>query len=165
MAFILKCVEAVRLIALEFSKAGNLLLMPVKEWVMALAVMSRASVRPVGVQLVVENIDRSARFYRGVLELRTVRQGPGVAQLAADDGGCALVLREIPGGVPREPARRQGVTLRFEVDSRDALDRMCERLVRAGSRVSPHQEGSRRSVFATDPDGHALEAFHDGGAA
>ncbi|HEX6975183.1 MAG TPA: VOC family protein [Vicinamibacterales bacterium] len=137
-----------------------MLTLPTRGIAVMQAVLSRVGVRAVGVQLVVENVERSARFYAGVLGMDVVQRSPGLAVLPAAPGGCAIALREIAGDTPRT-AHRRGVTLRFQVDSVETLDGVSARLVQAGTRVSPLQQGSRRSIFAADPDGHAFEAYHD----
>jgi glyoxylase I family protein len=127
--------------------------------------------------LVVSDLERSLRFYRGLLapldwagEIRiTGERGEEVVYLGASgpERGAVLSLREAPGD-PGLPYDRYSVGihhLAWRVDSRELVEERHRWLLAEGAEIeSPPREYDYApgyyAVFFYDPDGLKLEIVH-----
>lgn len=120
------------------------------------------------VATVTADLDRIVDFYRSVfdaevtLEMAATDDHPRMVIL--DLGGSALNVAEQPAdtiiGDRRAPGRRGPVDhFGIGVASRETLEEVRERLVRAGAEIGEIQQlgGSTWSLFFRDPDGMELE--------
>jgi catechol 2,3-dioxygenase-like lactoylglutathione lyase family enzyme len=121
--------------------------------------------------LYVDDIARAVAFYRDVLGLRVLSEGP---RLTAMDAGEATVLLlfvrgatvagvEFPGGRIPPHDGAGPIHIGFGVDHAelDAWDlRLTEHGVAIESRVQWERGG--RSLYFRDPDGHSLELVTPG---
>ncbi len=114
------------------------------------------------VELAVGDLQRSAEFYEHVLGLPLVGRDEQAAQLGADAGAPALVLRQLAAPTPL-PVRATGL---FHVawlhPERGALADSVRRIVRAGwplEGASDH--GVSEALYLSDPDGLGIEIYAD----
>jgi catechol-2,3-dioxygenase len=112
--------------------------------------------------LFVGDLDRSVAFYSDVLEFRPVAMTPPgmrAAFLQAPDStnDHDLGLFEVGGG----PASGRGMVglyhLAWEVDTLETLERLADRLSRAGALVGSADHGTTKSLYGKDPDGIEFE--------
>jgi len=124
------------------------------------------------VDLVVSDIDRSLRFYRGVL-------GPlgwhGVHEIPGEQGetihyihgpGSTVGLRQAPAGAATLPVDRYRVGMHhvcFEAATHALLDESAARITALGGRITegprhfPEYREGYHAIFFFDPDGIKLE--------
>jgi catechol 2,3-dioxygenase-like lactoylglutathione lyase family enzyme len=124
------------------------------------------------VDLVVSDIDRSLRFYRGVL-------GPlgwhGVHEIPGEQGetihyihgpGSTVGLRQAPAGAATLPVDRYRVGMHhvcFEAATHALLDESAARITALGGRITegprhfPEYREGYHAIFCFDPDGIKLE--------
>ena len=107
------------------------------------------------VHLRVTDIERAVRFYTRVLGLRVSRRQPGVVFLASADATHDIALYAHQPDGPRPPIWVGCRFIGFEVDSKEALARVCERL--GGARMTIVDARDSWSVHTTDPDGNGVE--------
>lgn len=107
--------------------------------------------RLVEIALFVEDVERAAAFYEGLLGV-PARRGPGVAELDLD--GITLRVHERyrpgPGDLPPDDHVAFGV---------EDLDAACRRLAARGYRfeAGPREWPWGRSAYLRDPDGRQVE--------
>lgn len=106
---------------------------------------------PLNIWLESRDLERSRRFYAGVLGLPLWREEPGSA-LHFGVGGGILSLRHAPGGA----AESGGVRVVFGVGR--GIDQVCHELLARGvvfeAPLSDREDG--RSAMFRDPDGYEL---------
>ena len=116
--------------------------------------------------LVVEDLERAARFYTEVLGLRLAHRAEAYAQFETGPTRLALYTRESMAatlGLALEApaAQAPGFELGFKVESADAA---YAEIVRKGARpVTPpiDRPWGQRTAYVRDPDGHLLEVAED----
>jgi catechol 2,3-dioxygenase-like lactoylglutathione lyase family enzyme len=107
--------------------------------------------------LYVESPERSARFYRGLLDREPVAEHPTFAAFALD-GGFTLGLWSTQSVAPEpSPAGDRG-ELAFTVPDAAAVDALHAEWVRKGIRIAqePVTMVFGRTFVGLDPDGHRL---------
>lgn len=124
--------------------------------------VSNERIRLGHVQLRVRDLERSRRFYEGLLGLPVREAGRGVAFLGWGPGHHQLALHAV--GQDAEPGPRGGAGLShvaFEIEDRNALLRMYRTLAATGLRVSAVDLGVSWSLYFHDPDGNEVEIYCD----
>jgi catechol 2,3-dioxygenase-like lactoylglutathione lyase family enzyme len=115
--------------------------------------------------LFVDDVPATVAFYRDLLGLQALNEGPGATRLGTGDGTGWLSIHGLTGAI--QPPWRDGVMLHFETDQIDAV---CARLQQAGVRF---QSGPRdmpwgwRHAYVYDPGGHVVSLYdpHSSGSA
>ncbi len=110
------------------------------------------------VSLPVADLDRSRRFYEGVLGLLP---DPARPAMAFDGvwyalGAVSIHLLCLPDSCPPAQETVSGGRDRHVAFAVDDIAALGERLRQAGFDFSPSSSG-RAALFCRDPDGHALE--------
>ncbi len=115
------------------------------------------------VALQIGHLARSLVFYREVLGLRVVADGPGRATLAAyGDDRVLLDLMEVPGTqAAGRPARLGLFHFAILLPDRAALGRLYRHLSTTGIRVSTGDHLVSEALYLTDPDGLGVEVYAD----
>jgi catechol 2,3-dioxygenase-like lactoylglutathione lyase family enzyme len=127
--------------------------------------------RVVETALYVDDLPRAVAFYRDVLGLRPMSEGPRLSAVDAGQGTVLLLfLRgatrdgfEWPGGriPPHDGSGPIHIAFGVSLDSIDAWDQRLEGLgIEIESRVTWQRGG--RSLYFRDPDGHSLELVTPG---
>jgi catechol 2,3-dioxygenase len=113
------------------------------------------------VSLRVADLERSRRFYEGVLAFQPVEEAPGKVVLGGQDKQPLLELIEVPGATP-QPRRATGlyhVAILFP--TRPDLGRELMRLVEAGWRIGQGDHLVSEALYISDPDDNGLEIYQD----
>src|SRR5213596_2835175 len=113
------------------------------------------------VTLRVADLERSRRFYEGILAFRPIEQEPGRVVLGSQDNKPLLELIEIPGVAP-QPRRATGlyhVAILFP--TRADLGRELVRVARAGVQVGQGDHLVSEALYISDPDDNGLELYRD----
>ena len=105
----------------------------------------------------VEDVERSARFYRDVLGFERAHDAWDVPVVMAANGtGVAIFDKELhPGDGDGQPDVRI-LHIAFRVD-RDGFERAQAELADQGLEPRFSDHGISHSIYLTDPDGHQLE--------
>jgi catechol 2,3-dioxygenase-like lactoylglutathione lyase family enzyme len=116
--------------------------------------------------LYVDDLERAARFYRDVLGLRPVSEGPRLVAFAAGGGTHLLLFRRgattegvsTPGGAIPPHDGAGPIHLAFAVDAH-SIRELETRLTAAGVSIESRVTWSRGgpSLYLRDPDGHSIE--------
>ena len=113
------------------------------------------------VTLRVANLDRSLKFYQGVLGFKLIERNAGVARLGAEDGPPILELHEVPGASPA-PQRATGLFhAAIVLPSRAALGQALMRMIAANSPLGEADHAVSEGFHISDPDGNGLEIYRD----
>ena len=120
--------------------------------------------KPALVLLYVENVQRSAAFYRDLLGAAPVEESPTFAMLPLA-GGLMLGLWGRAGVVPA-PGAVGGGEIDFSVADAAAVDATHADWVAAGRKIAqaPTDMDFGRTFVALDPDGHRLRVMAMGEA-
>ena len=113
------------------------------------------------VTLRVANLERSRRFYEGILAFQPVEQTPGKVVLGDQAKQPLLELIEVPGAAP-QPRRATGlyhVAILFP--TRADLGRELLRVARAGLQVGQGDHLVSEALYISDPDDNGLELYRD----
>jgi catechol 2,3-dioxygenase len=113
------------------------------------------------VTLRVANLERSRRFYEGIMGFQPVEQTPGRAVLGGQDKQPLLELIEVPGAAP-QPRRATGlyhVAILFP--TRADLGREFLRLANAGWEIGQGDHLVSEALYISDPDDNGLEVYQD----
>ena len=113
--------------------------------------------------LYVRDANRTAAFYREVLDFRVVMQMGTKAYFLQAPGSTNdhdLGLFEVGEGAAPSAAGRGSVGLyhiAWEVDTLDELERIEARLTERGALVGATDHGTTKALYAHDPDGLEFE--------
>src|SRR5947207_12563814 len=113
------------------------------------------------VTLRVADLERSRRFYEGILAFQPIEQGPGKVVLGGQDKQPLLELIEVPGAAP-QPRRATGlyhVAILFP--TRADLGRELLRVARAGMQIGQGDHLVSEALYISDPDDNGLELYRD----
>lgn len=113
------------------------------------------------VTLRVSDLERSRRFYEGILAFQPIEQAPGKVVLGGQDQQPLLELLEVPGAAP-QPRRATGlyhVAILFP--TRPDLGRELLRLANAGLQIGQGDHLVSEALYISDPDGNGLELYRD----
>ena len=113
------------------------------------------------VTLRVANLERSRRFYEGILAFQPVEQTPGRVVLGDQEKQPLLELIEVPGAAP-QPRRATGLYhVAFLFPTRADLGRELLRVARAGLQVGQGDHLVSEALYISDPDDNGLELYRD----
>jgi catechol 2,3-dioxygenase-like lactoylglutathione lyase family enzyme len=105
----------------------------------------------------VQDVSATVAFYRDLLGLIPIKEGPGSTRLGTGDGTGWLSIHGLTDN--EQPPWNDGVMLHFETDE---LDAVCERLDQAGvtfwqkPRMMPW---GWRHAYVYDPGGHVVSLY------
>ncbi len=109
----------------------------------------------------VRDVERSLKFYRGLLGFRVISKMQGYARLKSPKGSTSIALHEYDPGT--KPSRGgEGLRLYFEVARLDAL---CKKMRAAGvkfDQMPKDMPWGWRHAYLKDPDGHELSLYYAG---
>ncbi len=113
----------------------------------------------------VADLERSLRFYEGVLGFRRIEESQGnasrSARLGAIEGPALLELIEVPGAPP-QPLPATGLYhVAILYPTRADLGRALVRLVEAGWEIGQGDHLVSEALYISDPDGNGLEMYRD----
>lgn len=109
------------------------------------------------VELTVADLERSLRYYTHIAGFQLLHREAQRAQLGVES--TVLVdLREVPGAVAPPPSSPGLSHLAPQVPTRADVARFTRRHLDAGLDVDLHDHVVSQSCYATDPDGHTIEA-------
>ncbi len=109
----------------------------------------------------VANLERSRRFYEGIMAFQALDEAPGRVVLGGQDKQPLLELIEVPGAAP-QPHRATGlyhVAILFP--TRPDLGRELLRLAEAGLQIGQGDHLVSEALYISDPDGNGLEVYQD----
>ena len=113
------------------------------------------------VSLRVSQLERSLRFYQGILAFQPVEQTPGRVVLGAQDKQPLLELIEVPGAGP-QPRRATGLYhVAILLPTRPDLGRLLLRLAEANVAVGHGDHLVSEALYISDPDENGLELYQD----
>jgi catechol 2,3-dioxygenase len=113
------------------------------------------------VTLRVSQLERSLRFYQGILAFQPLEQTPGRVVLGAQDKQPLLELIEVPGAGP-QPRRATGLYhVAILLPTRPDLGRLLLRLAQANVEVGQGDHLASESLYVSDPDENGLEFYRD----
>lgn len=113
------------------------------------------------VTLRVSDLERSRRFYEGILAFQPIEVTPGKVVLGDQEKQPLLELIEVPGAAP-QPRRATGlyhVAILFP--TRADLGRELLRLVSANLQIGQGDHLVSEALYLSDPDGNGLELYRD----
>jgi catechol 2,3-dioxygenase len=113
------------------------------------------------VTLRVSDLERSRRFYEGILAFQPIEVTPGKVVLGDQEKQPLLELLEVPGAAP-QPRRATGlyhVAILFP--TRADLGRELLRLVSANLQIGQGDHLVSEALYLSDPDGNGLELYRD----
>src|SRR6266516_1393812 len=113
------------------------------------------------VTLRVADLERSRRFYEGILALQPIKQAPGKVVLDGQDKRPLLERIEVPGAAP-QPRRATGlyhVAILFP--TRADLGRELLRVAAAGIQIGQGDHLVSEALYISDPDDNGLELYRD----
>src|SRR5437764_6196948 len=113
------------------------------------------------VTLRVADLERSRRFYEGILAFQPIKQAPGKVVLGGQDKRPLLELIEVSGAAP-QPRRATGlyhVAILFP--TRADLGRELLRVARAGVQIGQGDHLVSEALYISDPDDNGLELYRD----
>jgi catechol 2,3-dioxygenase len=113
------------------------------------------------VTLRVADLERSRRFYEGILAFQPVEQLDGRIVLGGQDNQPLLELIEVPGAAP-QPRRATGLYhVAIVFPTRPDLGRELLRVARAGIQIGQGDHLVSEALYISDPDGNGLELYRD----
>jgi len=113
------------------------------------------------VTLRVSDLERSRRFYEGILAFQPIEQTPGKVVLGGEDKQPLLELIELAGAA-RQPRRATGLYhVAIVFPTRADLGRELLRVARAGIQVGQGDHLVSEALYLSDPDGNGLEIYRD----
>src|SRR5438270_8379743 len=113
------------------------------------------------VTLRVADLERSRRFYEGILGFQPIEQTPGKVVLGGQDRQPLLELVEVPGATlqPRRATGLYHVAILFP--TRPDLGRALLLLANAGWQIGQGDHLVSEALYISDPDGNGLEIYRD----
>lgn len=105
----------------------------------------------------VQDVPATVSFYRDLLGLTLIKQGPGSTRLETGDGTGWLSVHGLTDN--EQPPWNDGIMLHFETDD---LDTVCARLEEAGVtfRQKPRvMSWGWRHAYLYDPAGHVVSLY------
>ena len=113
------------------------------------------------VDLRVRDVETSLLFYRDVVGLEVVDQGPGHASLAAPGGPAFLHLTSegVTRGADPRATGLFHIAIRFP--NRPTLGDALARLAAAGMPVGAADHAVSEALYVSDPDGNGVELYYD----
>ncbi len=113
------------------------------------------------VTLRVADLERSRRFYEGILAFQPIEQSDGRIVLGGQDKQPLLELIEVPGAAP-QPRRATGLYhVAIVFPTRPDLGRELLRVARAGIQIGQGDHLVSEALYISDPDGNGLELYRD----
>ncbi len=113
------------------------------------------------VTLRVADLERSRRFYEGILAFQPVEQADGRIVLGGQDKQPLLELIEVPGATP-QPRRATGLYhVAIVFPTRPDLGRELLRVARAGIQIGQGDHMVSEALYLSDPDDNGLELYRD----
>src|SRR5205809_5758806 len=113
------------------------------------------------VTLRVADLERSRRFYQGLLAFQPIKEEPGKVVLSGQDKQPLLELIEVPGAAP-QPRRATGlyhVAILFP--TRADLGHELLRVAAAGIQIGQGDHLVSEALYISDPDDNGLELYRD----
>src|SRR5215467_1133944 len=113
------------------------------------------------VTLRVADLERSRRFYEGILAFQPIEEGTGKVVLGGQDKKPLLELIEVPGAAP-QPRRATGlyhVAILFP--TRADLGRELLRVAKAGVQIGQGDHLVSEALYISDPDDNGIELYRD----
>ena len=113
------------------------------------------------VTLRVADLERSRRFYEGILAFQPIEQEPGRVVLGSQDKQPLVELIEVPGASP-QPRRATGlyhVAILFP--TRADLGRELLRVAGAGIQIGQGDHLVSEALYISDPDDNGIELYRD----
>ncbi len=113
------------------------------------------------VTLRVSDLERSRRFYEGILAFQPIEESAGKVVLGGQGKQPLLELIEVAGAVP-QPRRATGlyhVAILFP--TRPDLGRELLRVAKAGLQIGQGDHLVSEALYLSDPDGNGLELYRD----
>ncbi|MGZ3608490.1 MAG: VOC family protein [Ktedonobacteraceae bacterium] len=113
------------------------------------------------VTLRVADLERSRRFYEGILAFQPIEQEPGKVVLGGQDKQPLLELIEVPGAAP-QPRRATGLYhIAILFPTRADLGRELLRVAKAGIQIGQGDHLVSEALYISDPDENGLELYRD----
>jgi len=113
------------------------------------------------VTLRVADLERSRRFYQGLLAFQPIKEEPGKVVLSGQDKQPLLELIEVPGAAP-QPRRATGLYhIAILFPTRADLGRELLRVAAAGIQIGQGDHLVSEALYISDPDDNGLELYRD----
>jgi catechol 2,3-dioxygenase len=113
------------------------------------------------VTLRVADLNRSLRFYEGVLGFKPLTRKDGIVILGDQANTPLLELRELPGA-PAQPLRSTGLYhVAILMPTRADLGLVLLRMAQAGIEIGQGDHLVSEALYISDPDGNGLEIYRD----
>ena len=129
------------------------------------ATSTSASIHPgtnIGlVTLRVADLERSRRFYEGILAFQSIEQEPGKIVLGGQDKQPLLELIEVPGAAPQPRSATGLYHVAILFPTRADLGRELLRVARAGIQIGQGDHLVSEALYISDPDDNGLELYRD----
>ena len=113
------------------------------------------------VTLRVSNLNRSLKFYEGIVGFKAIDRTPTTAVLSAQDNVPLLELHEL-AGAPPQPQWSTGLYhVAILLPSRADLGQVLLRLTRADVQIGQGDHLVSEALYISDPDNNGLELYQD----
>ncbi len=113
------------------------------------------------VNLKVQNIERSLKFYKEVIGFKVLDQTEKTADLTAD-GKTVLLSIEQPDNVVQMQGKTTGLYhFALLLPSRSDLARIVQHFAHLGQRIGSSDHLVSEALYLSDPDGNGIEIYRD----